>query len=88
MGRSTPRCKNCGKKFKTLTDLENHHRSVHQGQKFVAPKINPTRNFAIAVILVIVIVGAIVGYLIYNQSEQQPPMTFTNTGSLSVCSVS
>lgn len=65
-----PKCKICGKKFDTLAALREHHRAVHTKARFVAPKAKLSRNLVIAVILVLVIIGALVGYLIYT--SQQP----------------
>jgi hypothetical protein len=63
-----PKCMICGKKYDTLSALQNHHRSVHPGKKFVAPRTSPIRMLTIILVLVLVAVGGSVGYLIYAQS--------------------
>ncbi len=65
-----PKCTICGKRFDTLSSLREHHRAVHPNAKFVAPKTRLTRNLLVAAILILIVVGALVGYAIYLQSQQ------------------
>jgi Domain of unknown function (DUF929) len=64
-----PKCTICGKKFDTLSSLREHHKAVHRGVQFVAPKVSASRNFTVAIIVVIIVAGAGVGYLIYEQQS-------------------
>jgi hypothetical protein len=65
-----PKCTICGKRFDTLSSLREHHRAVHPNAKFVAPKTRLTRNLLVATIMILIVVGALVGYAIYLQSSQ------------------
>jgi len=59
-----PKCSKCGKKFQTLSALNDHYRAVHPNEKFVAPKTSSSRNLLVGLVLVIIVVGAGVGLLI------------------------
>lgn len=79
-----PKCPKCGKKFNSLQALRSHFNAVHPNEKFVAPKaVNPSRNFMVAVILVIIVVGSLVGGLIYvshgNTTTTTVPTGVLNT---------
>jgi Domain of unknown function (DUF929) len=76
-----PKCTICGKKFDTLSALRDHHKSVHKNTPFVAPKVAGSRNFVLALVIVVVIVGAAVGYLIY---QQQTSTVSAPTGDLAL----
>ncbi|MGI0080381.1 MAG: DUF929 family protein [Nitrososphaerales archaeon] len=65
-----PKCSKCGKKFGSLNALEDHFRSAHKSERFVAPKSSPANKLVASLIIVVVVVGAIVGYLIYLQGQQ------------------
>ena len=67
-----PKCSICDKKFDTLSALREHHRAVHPKQKFIAPKSTLSRNLIVGLIIVIIVIGSLVGYLIYVQSQQKP----------------
>ena len=75
-----PKCTICGKRFDTLSSLREHHRAVHPNSKFVAPKTRLTRNLVVGMILVLIVVGGLVGYAIYLQSQQND--TNGNSGLL------
>lgn len=75
-----PKCSKCGKKFSTLQALNDHFRSVHPNEKFVAPKqASSARTLITIVIIVIIVMGSLVGFLIYNQIKN-PTSTTTVTG--------
>jgi len=74
------KCPKCGKKFETLQALNDHFRAIHPNQRFVAPKPNTSRNLVLGLVIVIVIVGGLVGALIYTQKG--PSTTTTATGLL------
>jgi hypothetical protein len=68
-----PKCPKCGKKFGSLQALNDHFRSVHPQDKFVAPKqASSGRLLLVIVIIVIVVMGSVIGYLIYVQTTQKP----------------
>ncbi|MDG6996137.1 MAG: DUF929 family protein [Nitrososphaerota archaeon] len=73
-----PKCSKCGKKFDTLQALNDHFRKVHPSERFVAPKTSATRNLTIGLVVVLIVVGSLVGYLIYVQSTSGG--TTTSTG--------
>src|SRR5487761_395083 len=78
-----PKCSKCGKKFGSINALEDHFRSAHKSERFVAPKSSPTNKLAAWLIIVIVVVGAFVGYMIYVQEQQQrSSSTRSGTGLL------
>ena len=60
-----PRCSKCGKRFQTLQALNDHFRTVHPNERFVAPRSNTSRNLVVAVVVVLIVIGSLVGYLIY-----------------------
>ena len=76
-----PKCNKCGKKFDSLQALNDHFRKVHPSERFVAPKTNATKNLTIGLVIVIIVIGSLVGYLIYMQ-EQQSTTTGTNESLL------
>ncbi len=65
-----PKCEKCGKRFQSLTALRDHYRAVHPAERFVAPTTSSARNLVVGLVIVIIIVGAIVGYLIYLQESK------------------
>lgn len=65
-----PKCSKCGKRFQTLSSLQDHYRGVHPNERFVAPKTTVARNLILGLVIVIILVGALVGYLIYLQEQQ------------------
>jgi hypothetical protein len=68
-----PKCPKCGKKFGSLQALNDHFRSLHPNEKFVAPKqASSGRMLLVIVIIIIVAMGSVVGYLIYVQSNPKP----------------
>jgi thiol-disulfide isomerase/thioredoxin len=67
-----PKCSICGRKFATISALEAHHRAVHPNSKFSPPSFSARRNLLTMMIIILVAVGALVGYLIYYQSQQNP----------------
>jgi len=69
------KCQKCGKKFDTLQALNDHFRAVHPNDRFVVAKSNTSRNLLVYVVVVIIIMGGLVGYLIYAQ----PPTNTTQT---------
>ena len=76
-----PKCNKCGKKFDSLQALNDHFRRVHPSERFVAPKTNATKNLTIGLVVVIIVIGSLVGYLIYMQ-EQQSTTTSPDTSFL------
>ncbi len=77
-----PRCPKCGKKFQTLSALNDHSRTVHPNERFIAPKgASPSRNLVIGLVIVILVIGALVGILIYFQATSKPPTTTNNVTS-------
>jgi hypothetical protein len=75
-----PKCTICGKRFDTLSSLREHHRAVHPNARFVAPKTRLSRNLLVGTIAILIVVGGLVGYAIYLQSQQNN--TNGNTGLL------
>lgn len=65
-----PKCTICGKKFDNLAALRDHHRSTHPNTRFVAPKSSLTRNLMVVTVIILVAVGATIGYVVYVQSQQ------------------
>jgi hypothetical protein len=74
-----PKCTVCGKKFDTLSALREHHRAVHPSARFVAPKPTLSRNLLTVMIVILIVVGSLIGYLIYSQQSQT---TTTTTSGL------
>jgi hypothetical protein len=74
-----PKCTICGKRFDTLSSLREHHRAVHPNARFVAPKTKLTRNLLTLTISILIVVGGIVGYAIYVQSQQQTTTTVSSS---------
>jgi hypothetical protein len=71
-----PKCQKCGKKFNSLQALNDHFRSVHPNERFVAPKqASSGRTLLAIVIIVIVVMGSAIGYLIYVQVNTKTPTT-------------
>jgi hypothetical protein len=60
-----PKCPKCGKKFNSLQALKSHFNAVHPNERFVAPKETTSRNLLIGLVIVIIVIGSIVGGLIY-----------------------
>src|SRR5579864_7546189 len=79
-GASMQKCPKCGKKFDSLNALSDHFRAVHPNQRCVAPKSTTSRNFVVYLVIVIIVMGSLVGYLIYTQH------TTTSTQTTSVLS--
>ena len=73
-----PKCTKCGKKFQTLSALNDHYRAVHPNEKFVAPKTSSSRNLLVGLVIVIIVFGALVGVLIYYSSTST---TTDNSGA-------
>src|SRR5579884_2441475 len=65
-----PKCSICGRKFESISALEAHHRAVHPNSKFSPPRFSAGRNLLTIMLIILVAVGALVGYLIYFQSQQ------------------
>ena len=66
------KCPKCGKKFGSIQALNDHFRSIHPNEKFVAPKQpSSARTLIVIIVIVILVVGGLVGYLIYVQSTQK-----------------
>lgn len=62
-----PKCVICKKQFASLSSLEDHHRSVHKGQRLVMPSNNAARKRIIAIVVVIVVIlGGAGGYFVYQ----------------------
>ncbi|MDG6922766.1 MAG: DUF929 family protein [Nitrososphaerota archaeon] len=79
-----PKCSKCGKKFSTLQALNDHFRSVHPSEKFVAPKqASSARTLITIVVIVIIVMGSLVGFLIYNQIKN--PTSSTTVTSCPNC---
>ena len=76
-----PKCQKCGKKFDSLQALKDHFRSVHPNDRFVMAKPTTSRNLVLSVVVVIIIMGGLVGYLIYT-SGTGPSTTQTYFGEL------
>jgi hypothetical protein len=76
-----PKCTVCGKKFDTISALQDHHRAVHPGQKFAIAKSSPIRTLTVVLVVVLIAVGGGVGYLIYTQSISGSSTT-TSSGIL------
>lgn len=73
-----PNCPKCGKKFSTLQALNDHFRSVHPNERFVAPKQpSSARILIVIIVIVLIVVGSGVGYLIYSQKSQTTTTTST-----------
>jgi hypothetical protein len=64
------RCKKCGKKFQTIQALNDHYRAMHPNERVVVPAQSATRKLAGVIIIIIILVGALVGYLIFLQLNQ------------------
>ncbi len=62
-----PKCDKCGRKFQTLSALNDHYRAMHPNQRFVPPRASSGRNLILALVIVVIVVGATVGYLVYLQ---------------------
>ena len=77
-----PKCTKCGKKFQTLSALNDHSRAAHPNERFIAPRTSPTRNLTIGIVVVIIVVGALVGALVYSQSTGKPTTTNTILNSI------
>ncbi len=77
-----PKCRVCGKRFDSLSSLREHHRAVHPNARFVPPKTTLSRNLLVGTIIVLVVIGGLVGYLIYSQSLGSS--SSGNTGLLNV----
>lgn len=79
------KCKICGKKFDSLSSLRDHHNSVHRNMRFVAPKTTYTKNVFLIIIIVILVLGSLVGYVVYIQlHSNQTTCTSTQTTSLNL----
>ncbi len=63
-------CKKCGKKFQTIQALNDHFRAMHPNERFEIAKQSATRKLAVGLVIVIILVGALVGYLIFIQLNQ------------------
>lgn len=75
-----PKCSKCGKKFSSLQALNDHFRSVHPNERFVAPKqASSARTLITIIIIVIIVMGSLVGFLIYNQSRNTSTTSTTTT---------
>ena len=64
-----PKCPKCGKRFQTSSALDDHYAAVHPNERFVAPKTSSSRTLMVSLVIVILVVGSIVGVLIYLQSN-------------------
>ncbi len=64
-----PKCPKCGKKFSSLQALKSHFNAVHPNERFVAPKATTSRNLVLGLVIVIIVIGAAVGGLIYVASH-------------------
>jgi len=77
-----PKCQKCGKKFDTLQALNDHFRAVHPNDRFVISKSNTSRNLLVYLVIVIIVMGGLVGYLIYAQTPSSTSTTQTSSGPL------
>ena len=55
---------------------------MHPSERFVAPKTSTTRNLTIGLVVVLIVVGSLVGYLIYVQSTGGGSTTSTTGPSI------
>ncbi len=76
-----PKCPKCGRKFNSLQALRSHFNAVHPNERFVAPRSTSSRNLMLALVIVIIVVGSVVGGLIYVSSKG-PISATTETGLL------
>jgi Domain of unknown function (DUF929) len=74
-----PKCQKCGKKFDTLQSLKDHFRAVHPNDRFSISKPNTSRNLVVYLVIVIIVVGGLVGYLIYVQPPPGPGTSQTSS---------
>ena len=65
------KCRICGKSFKTLSALREHHNGSHHNQKFVPPRAKLTRSLLAVIIIILIAVSGVVGYLIYANASQK-----------------
>ena len=74
-----PKCPKCGKKFSSLQAVNDHFRSLHPNERFVAPKQGSSGRMLLAIVIIVVVVlGSAIGYLVYLQ------LNTTNT-STNIC---
>lgn len=66
------KCAICKKRFASVSSLENHHRSVHKGQRFVLPHDNMVRNRIIAIVVIVLVLGGIGGYYVFQSASHSP----------------
>ncbi|MHB8565475.1 MAG: DUF929 family protein [Nitrososphaerales archaeon] len=62
-----PKCDKCGKKFQNISALNDHYKAMHPNQRFIPPKTSTGRQLILGLIIVVIVIGAIVGYLVYLQ---------------------
>jgi hypothetical protein len=77
-----PKCPKCGKKFNSLQALRNHFNAVHPNERFVAPKETTSRNLQVALVAIIIVVGALIGGLIVATGRGNTTTTTAPTGIL------
>ena len=66
-----PKCSKCGKRFDSLSALQDHYKAVHPNQRFVPPKTSTARNFTVILVIGIIAVASVSGYLVYGQLNQK-----------------
>lgn len=74
-----PKCDQCGKKFQTVSALNDHYRAVHPSKRFVPPASSTGRNLIVGLIIVVIVIGAIAGVAVYFQFTNHPASTSTTT---------
>lgn len=77
------KCPKCGKKFETLSALNDHYKAVHPNERLELPKANTSRNLTVIIVIVIVAVSALIGTVVYLQSSTTRQTTTTTTDGLS-----
>lgn len=78
-----PKCARCGRKFQTISALNDHYRAVHPNERFYIPKKNTSRNLA-TVVLAIVVISSLVGIIVYTQSQTSNQSTTFTTADVSI----
>ncbi len=72
-----PKCAICKKHFASFSSLEDHHRSVHKGQKLVLAPDNRRRSIILTAIVVILLLGGVGGYFALHAITTPSPTATT-----------
>jgi uncharacterized membrane protein len=74
-----PKCDQCGKKFQTVSALNDHYKAVHPNKRFVPPATSTGRNLIVGLIIVVIVIAAVAGVAVYLQLTNHPTSTSTTT---------